>query len=293
MYRLGVNEGHFMISITERLRPSRGFTELFVTLSLALLLIWFGLMNISGASSSIVERWIKGHMVLNSLLPHKTYLMWGIGALQALSGLLIALHSVPDNIKRLAYIFTVIYSLGALSLMFTNPVWINSLGGFPAIGSGQGIIKYITLLGLAMWRLGNRHAETIMLIGLLIVLGWIGGMKFTGPEADGVDPLLKTSPVFNWWLTAYFGKQGASNVIGIIELITVALLTGYWWNRRLFFLGLLLCAATFIATLSFMVSFPPTWQGSMGGFPYLSSSGHFLLKDLALLAATFVLASRR
>ncbi len=282
-----------MISAIERLRPSRGFTELFVTLSLALLLIWFGLMNISGASSDIVERWIKGHMFLSILLPHKTYIMWGVGGLQALSGLLIVLHSVPDNIKRLAYMFTAFYSLGALSLMLTNPVWIDSLGGFPAIGAGQGIIKYLTLLGLAMWRLGNRHAETVMLVGLIIVLGWIGGMKFTGPEADGVDPLLKTSPVFNWWLTAYFTKQGASNVIGVIELVTVVLLTGYWWNKRLFTLGLFLCALTFITTLSFMVSFAPTWQSPMGGFPYLSSSGHFLLKDLALLAATFVLVSRR
>lgn len=281
-----------MISVIDRLRPNRSFTDFFVTLSLALLLIWFGLMNISGASSGIVERWIKGHLFLSGLLPYKTYIMWGIGGLQALSGLLIALHSVPDHIKRLAYMFVALYSIGALSLMLTNPVWIDSLGGFPAIGAGQGIIKYLTLLGLVMWRLGNRHGETVMLLGLIVVLGWIGGMKFTGPEADGVDPLLKTSPVFNWWLTAYFTKQSASNVIGVIELITVVLLTGYWWNRRLFTLGLFLCAVTFITTLSFMVSFSPTWHSGMGGFPYLSSSGHFLLKDLALLAATFVLTSR-
>ncbi|WP_262691729.1 YkgB family protein [Kordiimonas aestuarii] len=281
-----------MFAITERVRPGRTFTDVFVTLSLAVLLIWFGLMNISGASTGTVERWISGHILLKGLLPNKHYIMWGLGGLQALAGLLIALHSVPDHLKRLAYWFVAIYSLGALSLMFTNPVWIESLGGFPAIGSGQGIIKHVTLLGLAMWRLGYRYSETVMLLGLILVLGWIGCMKFTAPEANGVEPLLKSSPVFNWWLTNYFDKQGASNVIGVIELVTLLLLTGYWWNRKLFTFGCLLSAATFVVTLSFLVTFGLAWNSDMGGFPYLSSSGLFLLKDLPLLAATFVLARR-
>lgn len=281
-----------MFTIAERLRPNRTFTDFFVTLSFAVLLIWFGLMNISGASAPVVERWLAGHAFLNSLLEHKKYIMWGLGGLQALSGLLIVLYSVPDRIKRLAYWFVVAYSVGALSLMFTNNVWIDSLGGFPAIGSGQGIIKYLTLLGLALWRLGVRHAETVMLLGLILVLGWIGGMKFTGPEADGVEPLLKTSPVFNWWLTTTFDKQAASNVIGIIELVTVALLSAYWWNRKLFTFGYLLAAFTFVVTLSFLVTFGPAWNAKMGGFPYLTSSGQFLLKDLPLLAACFVLSMR-
>lgn len=281
-----------MFTITERLRPGRTFSEFFVTLSLAVLLVWFGLMNISGASAPVVERWIAGHPFLSSLLEHKQYFMWGLGGLQALSGLLILLHSVPDRIKRLAYWFVAAYSIGALSLMITNNVWIDSLGGFPAIGSGQGIIKYVTLLGLALWRLGVKHAETVMLAGLLIVLGWIGGMKFTAPEAAGVEPLLKTSPVFNWWLTVQFDKQGASNVIGVIELATVFLLTAYWWNRKFFTLGYLLAAFTFVVTLSFFITFGPAWNAKMGGFPYLTSSGQFLLKDLPLLAACFVLACR-
>lgn len=92
-----------MFTIAERLRPNRTFTDFFVTLSFAVLLIWFGLMNISGASAPVVERWLAGHAFLNSLLEHKKYIMWGLGGLQALSGLLIVLYSVPDRIKRLAY----------------------------------------------------------------------------------------------------------------------------------------------------------------------------------------------
>ncbi|WP_417448847.1 DUF417 family protein [Kordiimonas sp.] len=281
-----------MLHIVNRIRPGRTFTEVFVTLSLAVILLWFGLMNISGASGNTVERWLAGHAFLHSLLPYKHYIMWGLGGLQALSGLLIALHSVPERLKRTAYWFVVFYSVGALSLMFTNPVWIESLGGFPAIGSGQGIIKYFTLLGLALWRLGYRHADTVMLLGLILVLGWIGGMKFTAPEAEGVAPLLKSSPVFNWWLTVHFDKQAASNFIGVVELATVLLLTGRWWNRTLFTLGLLLTACTFVVTLSFLITYPSAWNSGLGGFPYMASSGLFLLKDLALLAATLVLASR-
>lgn len=279
-----------MLGTLDRFRPGHQFTRFFITLSLAAVLIWFGLMNISGASDPVVNRWLKGHMFLSGLRENRQWIMMALGGLQALSGLVILLHSVPDHIKRHAYMFVLVWSIGSLSLLVTNPVWIDELGGFPAIGAGQGIIKYLAIAGLALWCLGHRHAKPVMLLGLILVLGWIGGMKFTMVEADGIEPLLKTSPVFNWWLTVYFTKMQASYVIGILELVTVLLLTGYWWNHRLYSLGLFLSAATFLVTLSFMVTFAPTWTAA--GFPYLSSSGQFLLKDLLLLAATFALASK-
>ncbi len=281
-----------MTALFDRLRPGAQFTDLFVTLSLATVLIWFGLMNVSGASASVVDNWLKGHMFLSGLQENKQWIMWALGGLQALSGLLIVLHSVPECIKRYAYLFVLAWSAASVSLLFTNPVWIGSLGGFPAIGSGQGLLKYVTIGGLALWRLGHRHSTLVMLVGLMLVLGWIGGMKFTQIEADGIAPLLKTSPVFNWWLPVYWGTMQASYVIGVIELITVVLLTGYWWNQRAYMAGLALAAITFIVTLSFMVTFAPAWNTAMGGFPYLTSGGQFLLKDLLLLAGCCVLAAR-
>lgn len=278
--------------ILERLRPGSQFTDFFVTMSLTVVLVWFGLMNFSGASESIVGKWVSDHALLAGLSPYKKEITLGLGVLQALSGLVIVLHSVPERIKRYAYMFVVATGTFSLTLLFTNPVWMKSLGGFPAIGSGQGIIKYLTIAGLGLWCLHYRHAKLVILLGLMLVLGWIGGMKFTVPEADGIEPLLKTSPVFNWWLPVYFSKLHASYVIGVFELVTVALLTGYWWNRRAYLLGLLFSAATFIVTLSIMVTFSPSWNATYGGFPYLSSAGQFLLKDLLLLAATVVLAAR-
>lgn len=279
------------MAMLERLRPGPQFTDFFVTMSLTVVLVWFGLMNFSGASETIVGKWISGHTLLSGLSPYKKEVTLALGVVQALSGLVIVLHSVPERIKRYAYMFVVATGAFSLTLLFTNPVWMKSLGGFPAIGSGQGIIKYLAIAGLGLWCLHYRHAKLIMLLGLMLVLGWIGGMKFTVPEADGIEPLLKTSPVFNWWLPVYFSKLHASYVIGVFELITVLLLTGYWWNRQAYLLGLLLSAGTFLVTLSFMVTYSPTLDVTYGGFPYLSSAGQFLLKDLLLLAATIVLAS--
>lgn len=281
-----------MFTIVNQIRPSHQFAELFVTLSFAVVLIWFGLMNISGASESVVAGWLDAHPLLSRFGFYNHEITIGLGALQSLSGLLIALHSAPEHIKRYAYGFVVVMALFSLSLLFTNPVWIKSLGGFPAIGSGQGLLKYIAIGGLALWCLGYPHAKLVMVVGLIVVLGWIGGMKFTVPEADGIAPLLKTSPVFSWWLPVYFDKMPASYVIGGIELLTVFLLTGYWWNARLYITGLALSAITFIITLSFMATYSYTWHGGMGGFPYLTSGGQFLLKDLLLLAAVLVLAKR-
>ena len=36
--------------------------------------------------------------------------------------------------------------------------------------------------------------------GLVLVLGWIGAMKFTVYEAEGIKPLIETSPLMSWML---------------------------------------------------------------------------------------------
>lgn len=34
--------------------------------------------------------------------------------------------------------------------------------------------------------------------GLVLVLGWIGAMKFTAYEAEGIKSLIETSPLMSW-----------------------------------------------------------------------------------------------
>lgn len=276
-----------MGGLFDKLTPSMAFARFFAVISIATVFIWFGGLTLRGTSADIIEGWVSAHPFLKGLSKElKSNYPFALGGLQILIGIVVALHAVPGRYKQHAYTGIVVISVGALSLMVTNPVWIKSLGGFPAIGSGQGIIKYLAIAGVALWLGAYRHANMVMLLGLILVLGWIGGMKFTAPEAAGVYPLLTSSPLFSWWAPVYFSKQMASNIIGIIELLTVICLTGWWWNKRVLQLGLLMSALTFVTTLSFMVSFDGTWTG---GFPYLASSGHFLLKDLLLLAATIAL----
>lgn len=273
------------MSFFNRIMPSASNAHFFAVITLAGFFIWLGLLGLAGTTEKAVFNWINGHQFTATLKPHNDTIAILIAIAQTAAGFLIAIFAVPQRFKRLSYVFIIVFGCGALSLLVTNDVWIKSLGGFPAIGAGQGLIKYVAIIGVAMWFLGMRGAKEVMLMGLLIVLGWIGAMKFTGPEAEGVWPLLTSSPVFSWWLTD-FGKQMASNIIGAIELLTVILLTAYWWNRRAFEIGLFLSAATFIVTISFLITFGPSWDGS---FPYLSSTGIFLIKDAVLLAAVFIL----
>lgn len=274
-----------MQAVINRVMPSASNAHLFAVVSLSGIFIWFGLMNLAGLTDGTIARWVDAHPLAGLLKPHKANIALGLGFVQTASGLLIAVYSIPQRFKRMSYSFIALMAIGSLSLLFTNPVWMKNLGGFPAIGSGQGLIKYLTILGVALWFLGVKGARDVMLLGLILVLGWIGAMKFTGPEADGVWPLLTSSPVFNWWITD-FGKQSASNIIGVVELVTVLLLTGQWWNRRAYEIGLVLAGTTFVVTLSFLATFSASWSG---GFPNLTSTGHFLLKDAILLAAVFIL----
>ncbi|GAB4534414.1 MAG: hypothetical protein Tsb0010_14720 [Parvularculaceae bacterium] len=273
------------------------FVFQFARASFAIVFIWFGAMNFTSIGASTVGGWIDGHALVSDLLP-AAQTAKAIGALQIITAILIAAPGLSGRLRAVGFWMAAAYSAGALSLMFTNPVWIEAIGGFPAIGAGQGIIKYLPILGLALWGAAaaagrdGGAGRNITLLGLILVLGWIGGMKFTLVEAQGIDPLVRTSPIFSW-MPKFFSLQTTSNIIGVIELVAVAGLAGYWVSRPLFYLGAALSAATFLTTLSFLITFGPSWSADLGGFPALARTGHFLLKDLLLLAGVIVVASHR
>lgn len=119
--------------------------------------------------------------------------------------------------------------------------------------------------------------------GLVLVLGWIGAMKFTAYEAEGIKTLVETSP-FMSWMYRVFSLQATSNVIGVAELIAAALIAIRPLSAKLSAIGSVLAVLTFLTTLTFLFSLPG-WEKSLGGFPALSGSGGFLLKDIVLLGA--------
>lgn len=129
----------------------------------------------------------------------------------------------------------------------------------------------------------QRLGEFLIRYGLVLVLGWIGAMKFTAYEAAGIKALVETSPLMSW-MYKVLSLQATSSVIGVTELCTAFLIAIKPWAPRLSAIGSVLAVFTFLATLTFLFSLPG-WEKSLGGFPALSGSGGFLLKDVVLLGA--------
>jgi uncharacterized membrane protein YkgB len=118
--------------------------------------------------------------------------------------------------------------------------------------------------------------------GLVIVIGWIGALKFTSFEANGIQPLVANSPLMSW-LYNIFSVQTFSSLLGVVE-ITVALLIAIKpVAPKLSTIGSVGAIGLFLATISFLFTTPGVGEASAGGFPVLSSTGQFLIKDVALL----------
>ena len=133
---------------------------------------------------------------------------------------------------------------------------------------------------------GSRMSLILLRIALVVVFVWFGCMKFTAYEANGNAPLIAHSP-FVSWMNVAFGIQGASYVIGVIELSTAAALLTGAFVPLLSALGAAMSTITFVITLTFFLTTPGVAEQSAGGFPAISAPiGQFLLKDLVLLAAS-------
>src|SRR3954469_11442843 len=118
--------------------------------------------------------------------------------------------------------------------------------------------------------------------GLIIVLLWIGGMKFTAYEAEGIRPLVANSPLMGW-VYRLVSVGGFSAFLGVVE-IAIGLLIAVrpvWAMGSA--VGSALASGMFLTTLSFLLT-TPGWEPSLGGFPALSAMpGQSLLKDVVLL----------
>ena len=142
-------------------------------------------------------------------------------------------------------------------------------------------------LGDTITRIGDQALRYTV----VIVLAWIGAMKFSAYEAGAIQGLVASSPLTSW-LYSIFSLQGASNLIGTIEIATAAAILLAPLHRHIAIAGSLAAIATFAVTSSFLLS-APVWEVSLGGFPALSVvPGQFLLKDIVLLAAAVSLLGK-
>ena len=128
----------------------------------------------------------------------------------------------------------------------------------------------------------SRIAGHLARYGLVIVIGWIGLLKFTSYEAQGIQPLVEHSPVMSW-LYDVFSVSTFSALLGVLEVGTAVLLAVRPWWPRTSVVGSLIAVGLFIATISFLFTTPGIGEPAAGGFPVLSMTGQFLIKDVALL----------
>src|ERR1700758_2125740 len=119
--------------------------------------------------------------------------------------------------------------------------------------------------------------------GLVVVVAWIGLMKFTTYEAEGIRPFVAHSPLMSW-VYGLISVPGFSAMLGVVEVTIALLIAARPFSPRVSALGSALAVGMFLTTLSFLVTTPGVWEPSLGGLPPLAGKpGQFLIKDLALL----------
>ncbi|CAN5367781.1 DUF417 family protein [soil metagenome] len=120
--------------------------------------------------------------------------------------------------------------------------------------------------------------------GLVIILLWVGALKFTDYEAEGIQPLVANSPLMSWGYSVA-GVQGFSMLIGVIEIVLGLLIATRPFAPKVSAIGSLGAIGMFLITLTFVFTTPGVWQPGYG-FPFPSPMpGQFLAKDIMLLGA--------
>lgn len=125
----------------------------------------------------------------------------------------------------------------------------------------------------------KKIGYTLGVIATIVVLLWIGILKFTPLEAMAIKGYVSNSFLMSW-LYRITSLQGASNIIGTYEIITAVLLGASFWNKKLGLVAGYLTLTIFLGTLSFLITTPAIWKLSEG----MLVTDFFVLKDIAFLA---------
>ncbi len=127
---------------------------------------------------------------------------------------------------------------------------------------------------------------TVIRYGLAAVIVWVGLLKFTAYEAEGVQGLVAHSPLLSWTYSVMSVRSFAA-VLGTVEVMIGILIALRAVAPKLSAAGSIGAIFMFLTTLSFTLSTPGVWQPGYG-FPFPTSMpGQFLMKDLVLIGAAF------
>lgn len=143
-------------------------------------------------------------------------------------------------------------------------------------GSGQG--------ALDPW--GRRlegSGAFLLRYGLVVILLWVGALKFTVYEAEAIQAFVENSPLLSW-LYDIFSVRTFSRLLGAFEIALGLMIATRPFAPKVSAAGSLGALILFVVTLTFVFSTPGGWQPGYG-IPYLSPDpGQFLAKDVALAA---------
>ncbi len=130
----------------------------------------------------------------------------------------------------------------------------------------------------------ERIGAGVIRYGLVAVLLWVGLLKFTAYEAEGIQPFVANSPLMSW---AYgvMSVRSLSAALGVVEVVLGLLIALRNFAPKLSAFGSIGATVMFLITLTFLLSTPGVWQPGYG-FPCLSPvPGQFVAKDLLYLGA--------
>lgn len=176
------------------------------------------------------------------------------------------------------------------------------------------MLRFHTLLRLAAGF--DRAGFTMLRLGLVIVLVWIGALKAAPYEADGIVPFVANSPVMSFFYVedapvyrAYMNPEGVLNLenrawheangtytfsyfLGAVIVALGLLILGHFIWPAVGALGSFLVVGMSLVTLSFLITTPEVWVPPLGdahhGFPYLSGRGRLVVKDVIMLGAALL-----
>ena len=162
----------------------------------------------------------------------------------------------------------------------------------------------------------DRIGMAMLRIGLIIVLTWIGALKFADYEADSIVPLVANSPIMAFVYShpapeyrAYMNKEGetvpahhewqvsnrtytVSRALGCLIVLIGLLIALHGPLPQIASIGSALLVLMACTTLSFIVTTPEAWVPALGstthGFPFLSGVGRLIIKDSIMLGAAVV-----
>src|SRR5467141_279689 len=150
------------------------------------------------------------------------------------------------------------------------------------------IMKLITNLLIKLGILKDDYDYHLIRASMVLILIFFGYQKWFPYEAQALIPYISHGPLI-FWMYPVFGVRGATFFLGVSEWLFGALLFAGFWNKKLGILGALGSCFSFIATSTIIPFIPNGWAPSAGGFPAMTETVAFLLKDLVLLAVSVYL----